>query len=140
MDPNKLGNMSKGSSKISSNASSQILNSVSVARQSSHYYQIYHIGIIDYLQEWSFPKQFENKVKVFYNKKNRNSISAVHPKRYQERFHEFLLDNVTKPAYENFKTNVGYMETCENFVESMIVQLRLHELNSAGITMHSVLR
>lgn len=92
------------------------------------YYQIYHVAIIDYLQEWSINKRFENKIKVFYDTKNRDRISAVHPKRYQERFCEFITRNVTKPAYENFKTNVGYVEACENFIESMIALLRVYEL------------
>ena len=31
--------------------------------QSVNSKEIYHIGIIDYLQEWTFEKKFENKVK-----------------------------------------------------------------------------
>lgn len=51
-----------------------------------------------------------------------------------------MTRNVTKPAYENFKTNVGYVEACENFIESMIALLRVYELKNAGVVMHSVLR
>lgn len=76
-------------------------------------------------------------MKVFYNKKNRHSISAVHPKKYQERFYDFMLSNMTKPAYENFKTNTGYVETCEQFIESLIARLRIYELNMAGMNLHS---
>ena len=92
------------------------------------YYQLYHVAIIDYLQEWSIPKRFENKVKVFYDKKNRHKISAVHPMRYQDRFADFMTKNVLKPAYENYKTNSGYVETCERFIESLMTRLRVYEM------------
>ena len=96
------------------------------------------MAIIDYLQEWSIPKRFENGVKVFYDKKNRDKISAVHPRRYQERFGEFMSKNVLMPAYENYKASAGYVETCERFIESLIARVRVYELQQAGVSMLSV--
>ena len=127
-------NFSKKFGKHLVNVSSTDTNS-----NTSHFYQIYHVGIIDYLQEWSVPKRFENKVKVFYDRKNRHKISAIHPQKYQERFASFLMSDVVKPGYECFKAEGSYVQTCEAFIESGIAKLRIYELANAGIPMHSIL-
>ena len=48
----------------------------------------YHLGIIDFLQEWNFDKKLERAYKAL--KGNPNDISAMEPNGYQERFCIFL--------------------------------------------------
>ena len=53
---------------------------------------IYHVGIIDYLQDFNFDKMVENKYKSIVS--DGQKISAVHPKMYCERFFEFMQSQV----------------------------------------------
>lgn len=53
-----------------------------------------HFGIIDYLQEWNFNKKVEAGYKHHIKRKNKHKISAVPPKPYQERFCQFIEDNI----------------------------------------------
>jgi hypothetical protein len=50
--------------------------------------QVHHIGIIDFLQDWSFSKKVEALWKG--GKHNPKDISAIEPKKYQERFCKFV--------------------------------------------------
>lgn len=54
---------------------------------------IYHIGIIDYLQDFNFEKIMENKLKVMINKSGAQ-ISAIEPKPYATRYLKFMRDKV----------------------------------------------
>ena len=56
-----------------------------VRNQFSSENQIVHIGIIDYLQDWTLKKKAEN-----FFKSNRLSISAVNPKLYETRMVKFM--------------------------------------------------
>jgi len=56
--------------------------------------EIYHFGIIDYLQEWDFNKKSEQKLKKIFMRKNSNQLSAVEPVFYCKRFAEFVQDKV----------------------------------------------
>ena len=47
---------------------------------------IYHIGIIDYLQEWNFNKKIEHSFKTKIRRSSRKLISAVEPVFYKQRF------------------------------------------------------
>ena len=49
---------------------------------------IYHVGIIDYLQDFNFDKVVENKYKSLIS--DGQMISAVHPKLYCQRFFDFM--------------------------------------------------
>lgn len=52
---------------------------------------VYHIGIIDYLQRWNFTKQSESCFKRnFKYRSNKNLVSAINPKIYNQRFQEFM--------------------------------------------------
>ena len=51
---------------------------------------IYHISIIDYLTDFNFSKKFEHFFKVYVKRKDKLNISAVNPKRYSERFINFI--------------------------------------------------
>jgi hypothetical protein len=55
---------------------------------------IYHIAIIDYLQEYNLEKKGENWIKVWLYNREEYRISAVNPKMYMERFYKFMKDNV----------------------------------------------
>jgi len=55
---------------------------------------IYHISIIDYLQEYNTDKILENQFKSVLNKKDKDMISAVNPSSYQERFAKFMTSSV----------------------------------------------
>lgn len=47
---------------------------------------VYHVSIIDYLQDYHIEKKFENAFKSLKDRKNRKLISAVHPDDYAKRF------------------------------------------------------
>jgi len=50
---------------------------------------IYHLGIIDYLQDYNLDKKGENFAKQHMLQKGKG-ISAVEPKRYVQRFYDFM--------------------------------------------------
>lgn len=54
---------------------------------------IYHISIIDYLQDFNLEKRLENKFKMIHNKKGAE-ISAIEPKSYATRYLKFMRDKV----------------------------------------------
>ena len=55
---------------------------------------IYHIAIIDYLQEWNLKKQAERLIKTKLMFKNGNGLSAIEPVDYSLRFYHFMQLNV----------------------------------------------
>jgi hypothetical protein len=60
---------------------------------SSNLQYIYHISIIDYLQDYNFDKKSENLFKTIMRGKNAE-ISAVPPERYAKRYIEFMENSV----------------------------------------------
>lgn len=67
---------------------------------------MYHFGIIDYLQVWDFQKKGENKLKEIQGKFDHKSyrkgtISSVPPPQYQERFQQFIKNEVLRFAVQN---------------------------------------
>jgi len=54
--------------------------------------EIYFIGIIDFLQIWNLKKKLESRVKSITIEKN--SLSALPPSEYSERFVEFMSNNL----------------------------------------------
>lgn len=63
---------------------------------------IYHIGIIDYLQDYNLDKQLENFAKYTVLMKG-DGISAVPPPAYSQRFLRFMRDHVIIDQKEEFK-------------------------------------
>ena len=53
---------------------------------------LYHLGIIDYLQDFNLNKKGENAFKGLID--DATQISAVHPKAYAERFFKFMQETV----------------------------------------------
>ena len=56
--------------------------------------EVYHIGIIDYLQKWDLSKKSEAFFKSKILGKDKNLISAVPPEKYEKRFREFMCQKV----------------------------------------------
>jgi len=54
---------------------------------------IYHVGIIDYLQDYNFDKKIENFLKYTLLRHGKG-ISAVPPPDYADRFLRFMRDHV----------------------------------------------
>lgn len=69
------------------------------------YQQVYHIGIIDYLQAWNTTKKVERCFKGALNMKDAHMLSVAHPRIYQRRFYEFMKNNVVKDECSSFHSN-----------------------------------
>ena len=55
---------------------------------------LYHLGLIDYLQDWNMSKKGEHWAKRMFKGKNGRLISAIEPKAYSHRFREFVEHSV----------------------------------------------
>jgi hypothetical protein len=56
--------------------------------------RVYHIAIIDYLQEWNFNKKAERFFKTTFLQKNGRLLSSIEPNEYARRFQHFMELNV----------------------------------------------
>lgn len=75
-------------------------------------HQTYHLGIIDYLQQWNLQKKGERLCKSLLHRNVYNSVSAVPPDAYQARFYKFLERHVIKP--------VNNVTIQDEFIRSML--------------------
>lgn len=62
---------------------------------------VYHMGIVDFLQDWSFRKKVERMFKIYIGRKDPDGLSVMHPEPYKIRFQKkldqiFDMDNVVK--------------------------------------------
>lgn len=64
---------------------------------------IYHIAIIDYLQEYNREKYIESKIKTTLLNRDYKLISAIEPKPYANRFFHFMKEKVIIDAKEYVK-------------------------------------
>lgn len=55
---------------------------------------IYFVGIIDYLTKFTRYKQIENKFKTIMNYSKRETISAVNPVLYADRYSKFIIQEI----------------------------------------------
>ena len=55
--------------------------------------RVYHVAIIDYLQEWNFEKKAERFTKTVLLNKDGNTLSAIEPQCYSRRFRHFMESN-----------------------------------------------
>ena len=62
--------------------------------------EIYHVGVIDFLQVWDWSKRREAFYKTAVMKKNGKMISAVQPREYCQRFQAFMDQVVFSPGYK----------------------------------------
>jgi hypothetical protein len=51
---------------------------------------IYHFGIIDFLQNWTFQKKIERAMKIYFFRKDPDGLSVMHPQQYKTRFQNKL--------------------------------------------------
>ena len=58
---------------------------------------VYHLAIIDFLQEWNFNKKGERCLKTVCLGKDPDKLSAIEPGRYSERFTTFMEHEVFQP-------------------------------------------
>lgn len=56
--------------------------------------RIFHMAIIDYLQEWNFAKKLERFTKTNILGKDRQTLSAIEPNTYASRFGKFMNEHV----------------------------------------------
>lgn len=62
---------------------------------SSNCKYIYHIGLIDYLQDYNLSKIMENRAKTFINSKGAQElISSIEPRGYLTRFNKYMQAKV----------------------------------------------
>ncbi len=47
---------------------------------------VYHFGIIDFLQNWTFNKRIERAFKIYILRKDPDGLSVMHPHDYKVRF------------------------------------------------------
>ena len=47
---------------------------------------VYHLGIVDFLQDWSRKKKIERAMKIYMARKDPDGLSVMHPKHYKDRF------------------------------------------------------
>ena len=57
-------------------------------------HKVFHLSIIDYLQEWNFSKKSERIAKTLLLNKDGAKLSAIEPNRYATRFRHFMDANV----------------------------------------------
>lgn len=56
--------------------------------------EIYHVSIIDYLQDWNYNKKYERFFKTVLLRKDPATLSAIEPEQYALRFLHFVQMNV----------------------------------------------
>ena len=56
--------------------------------------ELYHVGIIDWLQLWDWHKKMEMAAKVVFKGKERRGLSARPPQEYAQRFYKFMMHSV----------------------------------------------
>ena len=80
--------------------------------------ELFHVSIIDYLQEWNLDKKVERCLKSFKPNTNVEGISAVEPERYRRRFIDamqtqvFKLDNMQLTSEER-EINADFIKTVQ---------------------------
>ena len=77
---------------------------------------IYHIGIIDYLQDYNFDKKVENLLKYRILMKGAG-ISAVPPPKYGDRFLRFMRDHVIVDQKRGPSSNKNYLSVRDSIKE-----------------------
>jgi 1-phosphatidylinositol-4-phosphate 5-kinase len=55
---------------------------------------LYHVALIDYLQEWNLNKKMERLLKTVVLQKDGKKLSAIEPSQYAFRFRHFIEMNL----------------------------------------------
>ena len=77
---------------------------------------LYHIGLIDYLQDFNVDKKFENFLK-YHVKQDGDGISAMPPGFYAERFLRFMRDHVIIDQKSSTEKNKGDLRLTTKLVK-----------------------
>ena len=56
--------------------------------------RVYHLALIDFLQEWNTQKKCERLIKTTLLGKNKENLSAIEPVKYAARFKRFCEKSV----------------------------------------------
>ena len=84
---------------------------------------IYHLSIIDYLQNYTLSKKFERLYKIAFSGAKKDELSSVNVMEYRKRFMKFMKEKVFNYDY-NHNVDVckisRQMDTKENDSFSMI--------------------
>ena len=76
--------------------------------------EIYHLGIIDYLQLWDTNKKSERFFKTKILQKDASQLSAIEPIEYQRRWYNFASQIMENSFDSNQKANIlGWMMSGE---------------------------
>ena len=54
---------------------------------------LYYLGIVDFLQDWTFAKRVERAIKIYIMRKDPDGLSVMEPLAYMERFQGSSLVN-----------------------------------------------
>ena len=69
---------------------------------------IYHMAIIDYLQEFNFFKVCESRTKEYLLGRDYSEISCIDPAPYSKRFFKFMSHNVIIDFTEKFEDRLQH--------------------------------
>lgn len=61
---------------------------------------MYHLGIVDFLQNWTVPKKFERLFKTYVQRKDPDGLSVMHPLQYKLRF-QAKMDQIFDRDYNS---------------------------------------
>lgn len=86
--------------------------------------EIYHIGIIDYIQLWNSSKKLENFFKTNIQRADSLLLSAVRPDIYLSRFMAFVVDDflMSKAICPVNDRSCGYLKLNEAAIKRLITQ------------------
>lgn len=78
--------------------------------------EIYHVGLIDYIQLWNNSKKLENFYKRSLKRADSQLLSAVNPELYRQRFVGFIIDHfmLTNQICPNYDRKCKYLSIDEN--------------------------
>ncbi|EAS00927.2 phosphatidylinositol 4-phosphate 5-kinase (macronuclear) [Tetrahymena thermophila SB210] len=84
----------KVASQVSHNQESSTEKENLIFQSKREKYIDYHIGIIDYLQEWNIDKMLEQKAKQAIHANLNLNVSSQNPETYQSRFKQNIIDSL----------------------------------------------
>lgn len=79
---------------------------------------VYHIGIIDFMTTWNINKKMENFFKTSILLREEHLISCIEPISYQQRFLQFMLNDVLSP-HKLDRTKVAYLSKAVDYDKFM---------------------
>jgi hypothetical protein len=88
---------------------------------------VYHFGIIDFLQDWTFRKKVERFFKIYVTRKDPDGLSVMPPLPYKERFQSKILQIFDSSVVSNeSRSSKNIIENIKIEKEEIVVQNPLH--------------